>query len=75
MGITFDEVDRLLRWRTRGQGHPAGLSAQKIVDSLSVEGLPYEQIPDDLYEAVVQFRHLRQDARLAKVQRWLGARS
>lgn len=70
MRLTFDKLDELFRWRTGLL--PKELDAQKVVDSLSVEGLPYYRIPSHLYETVVSFRHLAQSARLAKVRRWLA---
>ena len=60
------ELLKLIRWRSKTLKNP---SAERLVQALSVEGLRYTDIPPDLYQAVVAFRHLRQDARLRLVAR------
>lgn len=64
-----EQIDRLIRWRIR---HilPA---ADDIANALSVEGLPHEQTPPELAEAVRAFRGLRHDARFTHVRRVLEA--
>jgi len=42
--------------------------AAEIADLLSCENTPYEIVPKHLYELLVSFRHLRQDARVRAVR-------
>jgi hypothetical protein len=62
------DIPALLRWRYTGSTH---FNAAELAASLSVEGLPYEQIPDEWWPSVRAFRKLRQDARLRKAERFI----
>lgn len=64
---TFEEIARMLQWRDRTTGER--LDDAQLVESLSVEGLPYDQIPAEHYEAVKTFR-TNQARRLGFVQRY-----
>jgi hypothetical protein len=59
----------LFDYVTKGMEAP---TPQKIVDSLSVEALAYEDTPCRLYTDTVRFRRLNQGARLAVATRYLA---
>ena len=58
----------LLLWRL-GKTHVA--NGGLLAHSLSVEGLPYADIPDRFWVAVRAFRHLRHDVRVKVCQQFL----
>lgn len=62
---------RLLLWRVRSGKR---WTARRLAESLSVERLPYDKVPPSLYEAVVAFRCMRHDARIAACRTFLAER-
>ncbi len=46
-------------------------SAEALVESMSVEGYPYEEIPPEVWAEVKTFRKLRQDERLRRAEKAL----
>jgi len=63
-------VANIILWRwTTLPGRSA--TPHEVADSLTVEGLPYEEIPPRFRAAVTKFRHLRRDARVAACRRVL----
>lgn len=62
---------RLLDWR-KETAFPKGATPSMLSESLSCEGLVYEDMPSRFSATVTAFRHLRQDARLSVVRAWLG---
>lgn len=63
----------LLKWRWRFT-NPRGWTAPRLADSLTVEGLPYEQTPLSMGAHVCAFRKLRHDQRLKVCVRFVEAR-
>ena len=61
---------KAVRWRIFGLKLGARRTVEQIIEAMSVEGLPYEQIPECHYRGVVAFRKLRQDARERLVWRF-----
>lgn len=64
---------KAVRWRMFSLKHSARTTIGRVVEAMSVEGLPYEQIPECHYKGVVAFRKLRQDARENLVARFFKA--
>jgi hypothetical protein len=62
----------LFTWRTK---HLGSVTAERLVYILTVEALPYYNVPGPLIPLLVQFRHLRMDARVAVAKRWLETSS
>lgn len=58
----------LFAWRT--PQFPEPMYAEELVDSLTVEELPYESIPARIYPMVIAFRHISQTARVAAARRY-----
>lgn len=52
--------DAVLRWRVASVKNP---TSHSLAESLSCEGLPYEEIPKQMQAGVTAFRHLRHDER------------
>jgi hypothetical protein len=63
--------DEVIRWRVESMRSP---TSQKLANSLSVEGLPYEEIPKRMYARVVAFRKLRRDERERRCRVFLEER-
>jgi hypothetical protein len=63
---------RLFKWRLKSaKWRIWDLNARGLAKSLDGENLAYEDIPDAHYRAVVEFRHLRQDARIRACEAFL----
>lgn len=65
----YVEVAPALDWRFRQLSQDS--NSEELAEALSIEGLPYEQIPEKLWKSVRAFRHLRQDAIKAAARRYL----
>lgn len=63
---------KLLAWRFEQYGD---ISAEELAESLSCENLPWEgnSLPYWVERAVIEFRHLRTDARIAACRAFLKA--
>jgi len=72
----MSQHDAVIHWRLASLGFPKTITSQELADSLSCEGLPYEEIPQIMYDRVVRFRKLRRDERerrcRSKLQRHEG---
>ncbi len=44
------------------------LTAERLVEHLTVEALPHDEVPARFYRPLVEFRRLRSDARVAACQ-------
>ena len=51
-----------------------GLTPQQVTEALTVEALPTREIPSRLMPLVTLYRHLRSDARLRRVEKYLRKR-
>lgn len=58
----------LLLWR---RSQYSSITPTELADSLSCESLRYEEVPYFVYKALVEFRHLRTDARVAACKAFL----
>lgn len=61
--------DAVLRWRVVSVKN---LTSRSLVESLSCEGLPHEEIPEHMVAGVTAFRHLRHDERERRCRAFLG---
>lgn len=64
--------DAVLRWRVASVKNPMSHS---LAESLSVEGLPYEEIPEQMQAGVTAFRKLRHDERERRCRVFLDSES
>ncbi len=65
--MTYETMRPMLDWRVSVLGR---VTPEALVEAMTVEGLPYEQIPADRYPAVVGFRKRTATARLAVARRY-----
>ncbi len=70
MGTDEMTIADLILWRSKkiGSTIPA-----VVTQALTVEGLPYEEIPEHIQLTVFKFRKLKHERRLALVSKVLGA--
>lgn len=66
--LRFAELVPMLKWRV---GTLRGHTPRSLAASLTVEGLPYEDIPTKHYEAVKGFRRRNHRARASLCRRFL----
>ena len=68
LSLLFAELEPMLKWRV---GTLRGHTPQSLAASLTVEGLPYDDIPPEHYKAVVGYRRRSHKARAALCRRYL----
>ena len=69
LGYFNAEVCPVLLWRAKQYER---VTAKQLADSMRVEQLPYDEIPDRLWPAVRAFRKYRSDAREHVARRLLA---
>lgn len=69
---TYDDVKPALAWRSKQLEPQRGLTAERLVAALSVDQLPHDQIPEDVWLSVKAFRRLRTDIRVHVTRRYLS---
>ena len=65
--MKYEEIFPLIKWRDRATG--GSLSDAELVESLSVESLPYSEVPAEFASALSAFR-TNQDRRLRLIRRY-----
>ena len=68
--MRYEDIESLLRWRVDSIDL-RGLTPDLLVDSLSVEGLRYDAIPEEHYELVLSFRKRGREQRVDLCRRFL----
>lgn len=56
---------KLLAWRFKD-----GMSNRDLLEALTVEGLPYEELPEVLWPAVRGYRKMTQKQRMGFIANW-----
>jgi len=69
--VPFEKLTPMLKWRV---GTLRGHTPRSLAASLTVEGLPYADIPTRHYDAVKGFRRRNHKARAALCRRFLKQR-
>lgn len=71
--MKYEELKPLLKWRANDLRFLLSdvETPEFLAEILSVDGLPYDEIPERHYERVVAFRKRRQDQRVALCRRFL----